>query len=510
MATEASAGETDAPDAHEELVEKYRRLTNVGSASGLLSWDQQVMMPEGGTPARAQQLSALSAVQHDLLVDDEIADLLDELEEADLDDEQAAVVREIRREHEREARVPTELIEEISKTSTEALSAWEEARAEDDFETFEPYLEKLVDLKREYAEHIDPDADPYEVLFRDYEPYVSLDRAEAILEELKETLVPMIEEIRESETPITTDAFEGTWDTDAQEELAREALTLLGYDWDRGRLDVSSHPFTSGTQFDARVTTRFDESDPLASLLSTVHEFGHANYQLGLPDEAYGTPLGQARDLSVHESQSRLWENHVGRSKPFWELFLPTVKDHFEDASDVTPQQAYESVNQVYEDNLIRVEADELTYHLHIVIRFEIERALISGDLDVSDVPDVWNDKYEEYLGIRPQNDAEGCLQDIHWSHGNFGYFPTYSLGSVMAAQLYETAEDELGDLDERIRDGDFAELHEWLAENVHRHGKRYETDDLVREATGEEFTAEAFTDYVTEKYADLYELDAA
>ncbi|MFC4358216.1 carboxypeptidase M32 [Halobium salinum] len=510
MATEATADESEAPDAYQELLSNYRRIANVGNASGILSWDQQVMMPEGGTPARAQQLSTLSAVHHDLLVDDEVGDLLDELEGADLDEEQSAVVREVRRKYEREARVPTELVEEISSTSSEALSAWEEAKAEDDFETFEPYLEKLVDLKRQYAEHIDPDADPYEVLFQDYEPYVSLDRAETILEELKETLVPMIEEIRSSETPITTDAFEGTWDAEKQEELSRETLTLLGYDWDRGRLDVSSHPFTSGTQFDARVTTRFDEADPLSSLLSTVHEFGHANYQLGLPDEGYATPLGEARDLSVHESQSRLWENHVGRSEAFWELFLPTVKDHFPDASDVTAREAFESINQVYEDNLIRVEADELTYHLHIVIRFEIERALVSGDLDVSDVPETWNDKYEEYLGVRPETDAEGCLQDIHWSHGNFGYFPTYSLGSVMAAQLYETVEDELGDLDERTRNGDFADLHEWLRENVHQYGKRYETDDLVLEATGEEFTADAFTDYVTEKYGALYDLDSA
>ncbi|MFC6724711.1 carboxypeptidase M32 [Halobium palmae] len=510
MATEASTDGTEAPDAYEELVERYRRIANVGNASGILSWDQQVMMPEGGTPARSQQLSALSAVHHDLLDDVEVGDLLDAAESAELDEEQAAVVREIRRSYEREVRVPTELVEEISATSSEALSAWEEARAADDFEAFEPYLEKLVDLKRQYAEHIDPDADPYEVLFQDYEPYLSLERTEEILDELKGVLVPMIEEIRESETPITTTAFEGTWDAEEQEELAREALTLVGYDWDRGRLDTSSHPFTSGTQFDARVTTRFDESDPLASLTSTIHEFGHANYQLGLPDEAYATPLGEARDLSVHESQSRLWENHVGRSKAFWELFLPTVTEQFPDAEGVTAEEAYESANQVYEDNLIRVEADELTYHLHIVIRFEIERALISGDLDVSDVPETWNDKYEEYLGIRPDTDADGCLQDIHWSHGNFGYFPTYSLGSVMAAQLYESAEEELGDLDERTRDGDFAELHEWLRENVHQYGKRYETGDLVREATGEEFTAEAFTDYVTEKYGDLYDLDSA
>jgi carboxypeptidase Taq len=319
----------------------------------------------------------------------------------------------------------------------------------------------------------------------------------------------MIAEIRESETPIATDVFEGSYDADAQEELVREALSTLGYPWERGRLDTAPHPFSTGTQFDARVTTRFDESDPLSSLTSTIHEFGHATYSLGLPDDAYGTPLGQHRGLSVHESQSRLWENHVGRSAAFWELFLPKFSDQFPAAAEVTPREAYEAANQVYEDNLIRVEADELTYHLHIAVRFEIERRLIHGDIDVSAVPDVWNDLYEEYLGVRPETDTEGCLQDIHWSHGNFGYFPTYSLGSFMAAQFYDAAAAEIDDLEGKVRAGEFDPLREWLVENVHSHGQRYETNELVRQATGEEFTADAFIDYVTGKYGSLYDLDS-
>jgi carboxypeptidase Taq len=254
------------------------------------------------------------------------------------------------------------------------------------------------------------------------------------------------------------------------------------------------------------VTTRFDDSDPLGGLTATVHEFGHAFYNLGLPQDRWGTPLGESRDLSVHESQSRLWENHVGRTEAFWEHVMPTVREYFD--VDATPREAYESANQVYDDNLIRVEADELTYHLHIVIRFEIERDLIRGDLDVSEVPDVWNDKYEEYLGIRPETDAEGCLQDIHWSHGNFGYFPTYSLGSVMATQLFDAAESDLGDLTPSIRDGEFGDLHDWLRENVHQHGARYETNELVEQATGEPFSADAFVEYVRSKYGALYDLD--
>ncbi len=507
MATQQES--TDGPEAYERLLDEYRRISNVGNAAGILSWDQQVMMPEGGNPARSKQLSTLSAIAHEFMVDGDIGDLLDELDDEDLSGEQAAVAREIRREYERADKVPTELVQEISETSSEALSAWREARGNDDFETFEPYLETLVDLKRQYAEHIDPDADPYEVLFADYEPYLPLDQAEQILDRVRETLVPMIDEIRNSETPITTDAFEGSYDTDEQDALMRDVLTDLGYPWERGRLDVAPHPFSMGTMFDARVTTRYDESNPVDALMSTVHEFGHATYTHGLPEEQYGTPLGEARDLSVHESQSRFWENHVGRSRPFWEHTLETVQEHFPSTGDVTVDEAYESVNQVYEDNLIRVEADELTYHLHIVIRFEIERALVSGELDVADVPETWNDKYEEYLGVRPDTDADGCLQDIHWSHGNFGYFPTYSLGSILSAQLYDAARADIDDFDGKIAEGDFDDLHEWLTENVHRHGKRYETNDLVVEATGEDFTADAFVDYVTEKYGDLYELES-
>ncbi|MFC5278587.1 carboxypeptidase M32 [Halorubrum rubrum] len=508
MATEAASDDgSDAPDAYDALLERAKRWNAVGSAAGVLGWDQQVMMPEGGTPARSKQLSALSSVRHDMLTDDETAALLAELADADLTDEESAVVREIRREHERADAVPVELVERISEASSEALAAWEEARAEDDFEAFAPHLERQVELKREYADHVDPDRDPYEVLFEEYEPCLSIERAEGILEELREALVPMIDAIRASDRDLAVDTFRGTFPTDDQEALARDALELVGYDFERGRLDVSSHPFTSGNQFDCRVTTRFDASDPLAAVGSTIHEFGHAQYNLGLPQEHWGTPLGESRDLSVHESQSRLWENHVGRSRAFWELFLPTFEERFPETADATVEDAYEAVNQVYEDNLIRVEADELTYHLHIVVRFEIERDLVRGDLAVEDVPETWNDKYEQYLGIRPETDAEGCLQDIHWSHGNFGYFPTYSLGSVMAAQLYAAAESEIDDLEGSIADGDFDRLHGWLGENVHRHGSRYETNELVRRATGEDFSADAFLAYVEGKYGELYDL---
>jgi carboxypeptidase Taq len=495
------------PTAYDDLLDRVGRIANVSHAGDLLSWDQQVMMPEEGTPARSRQLSALSAVQHDLLTADELGALLDELAAADLPDEPRAVVREVRRDHERAVRVPTDLVERISAASSEALTAWRDAKEEDDFERFAPHLEELLDLKRRYAEHVDPDRDPYAVLFEEYEPCLPLDHAEDVLTDLRDAVVPLVDEIRASDADLATDAFAGTFATDAQEDLMRETLDLLGYPWERGRLDEAPHPFSTGTTYDARITTRYDEADPIDALLSTVHEFGHATYTLGLPDDAYGTPLGEARDLSIHESQSRLWENHVGRSTAFWELLLPRVTETFPDVAGVSVREAYEAVNAVDPSNLIRVEADELTYHLHITLRFEIERDLIRGDLSVEEVPAVWNDKMESYLGVRPETDAEGCLQDVHWSHGAFGYFPTYSLGSVVAAQLFDAAERDIEGLEGRVREGEFDALHEWLTENIHRHGKRFETNELVRRATGEDVAADAFVDYAREKYGELYGL---
>ncbi len=493
------------PETYETFLDHVRKYNYVGDAASVLGWDQQVMMPEGGTPARSKQSSVLSTLRHELLTDDDIEGWLDELDgDGDLDGEQQAVVREVKRSYERARAVPEDLVKRLSEASSNALPVWKEAKAESDFSMFEETLEEIVELRREYAAAIDPDRDPYEVLFEDYEPYIDIDTAEAILTELREELPGLIDAIAESDVELA-DPFEGEYDEEAQEELARDALDTLNYDWDRGRLDTAPHPFSTGTQFDARVTTRFAPEDPMGAIGSTIHEFGHASYTLGLPEEHYGTPLGSSRNMTVHESQSRLWENHVGRSRPFWRLFAPRVEEHL--GVDASPREFYERANQVYDDNLIRVEADELTYHMHIVLRFEIERDLIRGDLEVSEIPQVWNDKMEEYLGIRPDTDAAGCLQDIHWTHGNFGYFPTYSLGSVLATQLFAAAERELGDLDEDIKTGEFDRLYGWLNENVHEHGCRYTTPDLIEEATGEEFTAEYFLNYADEKYSDLYDL---
>ncbi|GAA0248124.1 carboxypeptidase M32 [Haladaptatus pallidirubidus] len=502
-----ATSEHESRSTYDELEARIKRISNVGNATGVLYWDQQTKMPEGGTPARAKQLSALQSIQHELLTEERTGELLSELESGELDDEQAAVVREIRRWYERAIDVPSELVTELAETSSEAQPAWQEAKAEDEFETFEPYLDRLRELQIERAEQIDPDKDPYEVMFEDGEPYLPLSTVERIFDELRDGLIPLIEDIQENGADIADDAFAGIYDTETQEEVARDALDVLGYDWNRGRLDTAPHPFMSGTQFDARVTTRYDENDPLDSLTATIHEFGHATYQLGLRDDAYGTPLGDSRSSGIHESQSRFWENHVGRTKAFWELFLPTFKDRFPQADDVTVDEAYKAINQVFTDNTIRVEADELTYHMHIILRSEIEKEFVAGELDVEEIPARWNELMDDYLGVVPGTDSAGCLQDIHWT-SRFGGFQNYTVGSVFAAQLWATIEEELDEPMERIREGDFAPIRDWLTENIHQQGQRYTTDELIEEVTGEPLTADYFLDYVTEKYEAIYELD--
>ncbi len=488
-------------DAYDELLDHVRRRTHLQDASGLLRWDQQVTMPEGGAPARSKQQSALSGVSHDIIASEAVGELLEELADESLTDDQRAVVREVRRDHEEAARVPGDLVEELAETAADAQGVWQEAKANSDFEHFAPTLERLRELHVEQATHVDPDRDPYRVLFEGVDPDITLERVEEIFDDLREALVPLIDELRAADADLAA-PFEGTWDEDTQMALNRAAVADLGYDFERGRLDTSPHPFTSGTQFDCRITTRFKPGDPLDALMASVHEYGHATYQLGLPEEQYGTPLGQARG-EIHESQSRFWENHVGRTRAFWEYFAPTLNDHL--GTDLAPREVYEAANRIYPDNCIRVEADELTYHLHIILRTEVERAFVSGDLDVGGIPARWNEKMEEYLGVRPGTDAEGCLQDIHWTN-RFAGFQSYTVGSVLAAQLDHALREDL-DVDGLVRAGEFEPLLEWMREHVHRHGQRYRVDELVERATGEPLTADYFVDYVEEKFAALYGL---
>jgi len=496
--------ESETPQAYEQLLERQRRLTNLSNAAMHLGWDQQVMMPEGGAPARSQQLSALSATRHELLVADDVGAWLDALAGVELNPDQAANVRELRRSHERESAVPSGLAERITQTGAENQQIWQEAKAENDYATFAPRLEQLRDLQRERAEYVDPDADAYDVMYEDGNPYIPLDRMEEIFETLRSEIPPLVDEIRSAETELP-DPWEGEYPEDDQEALCEAVLDFLGYDRTRGRLDTAPHPFMSGTQFDARVTTRFKPSDPVDALTATIHEYGHASYQLGLQQDAYGTALGRPRSAGVHESQSRFWENHIGRTRPFWETFLPTFKSHIDGHDDLTVEEMHQAVNRVDPDNLIRVEADELTYHMHIILRCEIDRAFVAGEISAEEIPRVWNEKMDEYLGVRPETDSEGCLQDIHWTRG-FAAFQGYTIGSVLAAQLNASIRDDL-DVDTLVRNEEFDPIREWMGEHVHRHGQRYRTPELIEQATGEALTAEYFVDYIREKFGRLYDL---
>ena len=494
---------SDGPDAYEALIERYRRVLNLGYSSMYLNWDQQVMMPEGGAPARAQQLSALSATRHELFVDPEVGEWLNQLEGADLTDAQQANVREIRREYERAANVPSDLVEAIAQTASESQQIWQDAKANDDFDAFAPRLEKLRDLTVERAQHIDPSTEPYVVMYEDNHPYISLDTMEDIFGTLREELPQLVDEIRKSGVELAT-PFDGEYPDEEQRALCEAALDFIGYDRSRGRLDTAPHPFMTGTQFDARVTTRFKRSDPMDALTATIHEFGHATYQLGLPKEHYGTPLGSSQG-SIHESQSRFWENHIGRSRPFWEVFLPHVQAHLSGTDSLTVDSCFEAANRVRPENLIRVEADELTYHMHIILRCEIDRAFVEGEIEVDEIPALWNEKMEDYLGVTPDSDTEGCLQDIHWT-SRYAAFQTYTLGSMAAAQLDAAIRREL-DVDALVREEKFEPILNWMIENVHSHGQFYRTPELIEQATGEPLTAQYYIDYVRDKFERLYDL---
>ncbi|WEL19055.1 carboxypeptidase M32 [Candidatus Nanohalococcus occultus] len=493
---------------YENFEDKVKEIHILGDAQGVLSWDQEVMMPEKGIQARSLQNSVLSKVRHQKITSEELESYIEELSEEKLDEDQSAVLREVRRSHERAKKVPESLTEKISKKSSENVESWKKAREEDDFEIFAQSLQEMVELKREYAEHIDPDKEAYKVLFEDYEPYISFERVEQVIDQLKSELPEMLEKLENADKELDTSPLEVELSDEKNMELARKAAELIGFDFEHGRVDTSTHPFTSGNQFDTRITTRFQDDSVAENIAITMHETGHALYNLGVPQEEYGTPLGEPRELSVHESQSRLWENHVGRSKSFWNYFVKEMEEVSGKFEDVEPEECYEAVNSIDFDNKIRTEADELSYHLHIALRFELGRKLINGDIEVEELPGLWNQRMEELLNVEVESASEGVLQDIHWGWGNFGYFPTYTMGTVLAAQLYNTAENELDSLEEGFENGEFKPLLGWLRENIHSEGQRLETDELIENVTGEALTADYFIEYVKEKYGTLYNVE--
>lgn len=492
-------------DAYEMLLDRYQRFVSIQSANGVLLWDQYVTMPEEGRDVRSKQQATLETLAQEQITDSEIENLLDTVDEDNLTDVEAANVREIRQEYESATGVPTSIKEDLSELASEAHPAWNEAKDADDFSIFVPYLREIVEKKRDYALAVDPDTDPYETLVAEYVPQLDFDTVEQTILEVKDNLVPLLEDIYQSDVSLNTTAVHGDYDEEEQLEAGRDLLDLMGFDWDRGRLDTFDQPGTFSFPSDARVCTWTDRS-LYQMLYTTAHEGGHGLYAQGLPEESFGTPLGEDRGVFVNESQAAFWENRVFSHRAFWDRFLPTLKERFPDI-DASAQEAYESVNYLRERNPVWVEADELTGQIHVSLRFEIERDLVNGDINVEDVPAVWNEKTEEYFGVRPDTVAEGCLQDIHWAQGNIGYFPTYTLGNALAAQFSAALERDLGEIGNLIRNDEMDRILEWTREQIYQHGRRYTTPTLIQRVTGERLSADDFIDYTTEKYSELYDL---
>jgi len=495
----------------EDLRTHLAPIEDLKAAAAVLRWDQETYMPDGGAEARAQQLSTLQSTAHERFVAEETGELLDEaaetLDNPDPLDPDAALVRVTRRDYERAVRVPSSLVAELSKARAEAQQAWRQARRNDDFSQFASHLERLVELSVEKAEAIGYADEPYDALLTEYEPGRTTAEVASLFDALRDDLVPLVDAI--AEAPQVDDAvLRGTYPQSEQQSFGRSVIEDFGYDFDRGRQDVSAHPFTTSfSANDVRLTTRYDEKNVASALFSTIHEAGHGLYEQGIDPSLDRTPLADATSLSTHESQARLWENHVGRSRPFWRHYLPRLQDTFPDAlGDAALEPFYRAINRV-EPSLIRVEADEVTYHLHVMLRFELGRGLIDGTLSVNDLPERWNEAMDTYLGVVPDSDANGVLQDVHWSQGAFGYFPTYTLGTLTAAQLMEAIQDDLPSLSEQVADGRFDPLLDWLRTHVHRHGRTLTAPALLKRATGDTLSAAPWLRYAHEKFGALYDL---
>ncbi len=495
--------------------EELAQIYHIGSALAVLNWDREVYMPPKGVSQRAVTVSNLAGILHQKFISPEfekiLKDVKKEMDRGNLSDEEAGVVREIRRDFERSKKIPTEFIKELAKTCSEAHDVWAKARKKSEFKKFLPYLKKIVELKREEADLVGYDNSPYDALLDVYEPGLETKEASVILDDLKDFLVPFLKKIKKSKVKINPQATKGNFPVEKQIKFNRKVAKDLGFDFNSGRIDVSVHPFATGFHpQDVRVTTRYKKDDLFYSLFGIIHEVGHALYEQGLLPEHFGTPLGEAISLGIHESQSRMWENIVGRGKPFWKYFYPILRKEFpKPFQNLKFEDFYQSINYV-EPTPIRVEADEVTYNLHVILRFEIERELVEGSIAVEDLPKIWNDKMKDYLGVRIKNDAEGVLQDVHWSGGAIGYFPTYTLGNIYSAQFYKTAKKEILNLEKEIERCQFGHLREWLKKKIHVHGKLFPADDLVKQVTGEGINASHFIDYLEKKYSDIYKISVS
>jgi carboxypeptidase Taq len=478
-------------------------LSDISGAAGLLGWDRETLMPPAGVEGRAHLHGTLAALHHRELVRDDAGEAIAALQEADgLDEDARAMLRLAARERDRAVRVPESLVREVSEACSRCVAAWGEARARDDFSLYSEPLKEVVALKRREAEAIGVGDEPYDALLDGYEPGARTAELEPVLAELRDRLTPLVAAASERE-PVSLP--ERNWPEDAQMVLAHEIADMVGFDASAGVIATSAHPFTgSPHRGDVRFTTRTSPANPIGNITAVLHELGHALYEQGFPAEGARTPLYDAPSMGAHESQSRFWENQIGRTRAFWDLLDPTMRRLFPEAMDGLDTATLHACARVVRPSLIRVEADEVTYNLHIVLRFEMELALVRGELEVEDMPGTFADGMERLLGVRPPSDASGVIQDIHWSDGLFGYFPTYTLGNLYAAQLAEAAERETGrTVEESVAEGRLRDLLAFMRERVHSHGARLPTRELMRRATGAELGTDALIAHLTRAYVD-------
>jgi carboxypeptidase Taq len=476
-------------------------MSKYGSALGVLNWDQEVNLPKKGHAFRGEINALLSADLHKRFTSKEFVKLVKKLyapasyDKLNKDDQ--IIVRETWRDLEKSLKIPTEMVEEMARLSIQAFNAWAEAREKSDFKIYQPYLEKIVALNQKQAELIGYKESPYDALLDDFEPGLTAMDVEKVFTPLAKELAKLVKKVKDKPKIKLPKA---KYPIDIQVKMNHEIAKALGYDLDAGRIDVSPHPFTTGFHpTDVRITTRYNEDDFYYAVGCTVHETGHALYEQGLPAKEFGNALGEAVSLGIHESQSRMWENFVGRSPEFCHWLNTLLVKYFPNNPKLSTEQIYDHLNHV-RPSFIRVEADETTYNLHIVLRFEIEKGLVEGTIKVADLPEIWNAKMEQYLGVEVPDNARGVLQDVHWSHGTIGYFPTYTLGNIYAAQLFNKAKSEIPNLEAGFKKGEFDKLLNWLRKNIHREGSRYYPEELIKKITGEGLNPKYLIDYLALK----------
>jgi carboxypeptidase Taq len=493
------------------LKEILGEVSDLSMAESLLGWDQQTYMPVGGASSRGQQMGTLGKISHEKFTSDEVGKLIADLkpwaEEQDRDGEEYRLIKVTARDYDKATRVPASFVMRQAQVTAPAHQAWVEARAKSDFSIFKPHLEKVLDLMKEYVTFFPPADHPYDILLDDYEPGMKTAEVKAIFDKLRPQQVALIKAIAKSKQ--VDDAFlHQRFPDKKQLAFALMVSQKFGYDLRRGRQDLAPHPFeTSFSSDDVRITTRVNPKFLNTTLFGTMHETGHALYEQGVGHTWARTPLGRGASLALHESQSRLWENLVGRSLPFWEFFYPQLRKTFPaQLGNVSLKKFYKGINRV-QPSLIRIEADEATYNLHIMLRLELEIAMIEGRVAVKDLPQLWNAKMQDYLGLTPPDDAQGVLQDIHWSGGMIGYFSTYALGNLISAQLWEKFQSVNPEIDDQIRTGDFSALLSWLRVKIHQYGRKYEPQELVMRVTKKPIDPEPYVRYLTAKYTEIYGL---